>query len=223
MIYNVTDKIESESRSNNFMGPGIHDNCELKHKDATLHPIQYGESPKGKKFAAFHFTNDKNEVLIHTEWEPFDADEEKLANKTNNQIKRFKHIITKYVPKQNFEGFTVNNFEEFVKKSIQILGKAYIGVKVRLKITLNNANYTSFPNYTPFVELMSIPKVDSVLSINTAMDKMVKDRPDVEPSTSTNPFAHYVEAIKEVDDLRNQIPIRDAWNNNETEDDLPFA
>jgi hypothetical protein len=189
MIYNVTDKIESEVRSNNFMGPGIHDNCELKHKDADKLPIQYGESAKGNKFAAFHFINDKNEILIHTEWEPSDLDDEKLANKTNNQIKRFKHIITKYVPKEQFEGFTANNFEEFVKKSIQILGNKYKGVKIRVKVTLNNANYTSLPNYTPFVELMSVPKADSVLNINTAMDKMVKDKPDVEPSGSPNPFA----------------------------------
>jgi hypothetical protein len=189
MIYNVTKEIESEVRSNNFMGPGIHDNCELKHKDGVTYPIVYGESAKGKKFAAFHFLNDKNEVLIHTEWEPFDENEEKLANKTNNQIKRFKHIITKYVPKESFEGFTVNNFEEFVDKSIQILGNKYVGVKVRVKVTLNNSNYTSLPNYTPFLELMSVPKDKSTLSINTAMDKMVKDKPDQEVSSGVNPFA----------------------------------
>jgi hypothetical protein len=188
MIYNVTKEIESEVRSNNFMGPNIHENCELKHKDGSTYPIVYGESAKGKKFAAFHFINDRNEVLIHTEWEPFDENEEKLANKTNNQIKRFKHIITKYVPKEAFEGFTVNNFKEFVDKSIQILGNKHVGVKVRLKVTLNNTNYTSLPNYTPFIELMSVAKADSVLSINTAMDKMVKDKPDQEVSNGGNPF-----------------------------------
>jgi hypothetical protein len=190
MIYNVTKEIESEVRTNNFMAPGIHENCELKNtKDAAQYPIVYGESAKGKKFAAFHFINSKNESLIHTEWEPFDENEEKLANKTNNQIKRFKHIITKFVPKESFEGFTVNNFEDFVKKSIQILGTKYVGVKVRLKVTLNNSNYTSLPNYTPFIELMSVPKEDSVLSINTAMDKMIKDKPDQESNGSVNPFA----------------------------------
>jgi hypothetical protein len=233
MIYNVTDKIESESsRSNNFIGPGIHDNCELKHKNADTYPLIYGESAKGKKFAAFHFINDKNEVLIHTEWEPFDVDESKLANKTENQIKRFKHIITKYVPKEKYEGFTAQNFEDFVKKSINILGKHYVGIKVRLKITLNNANYTSLPNYTPFIELMSVPKADSVLSINTAMDKMVKDRPDVEQTSSTNPFAvlNPADAEKDMARLKKEmeieqaesLPLRDAWNNNEVEDEMPF-
>jgi hypothetical protein len=213
MIYNVTDKIDSEVRLNNFMSPGIHDNCELKHKDGATHPIVYGESPKGKKFAAFHFINDKSETLIHTEWEPFDIDETKLANKTENQIKRFKHIITKYVPKTSFEGFVVQNFEEFVTKSKQILGNKYVGVKVRLKVTLNNANYTSLPNYTPFIELMSVPKSESVLSINTAIDKMVKDKPDVETTNSPNPFAtvNLVTAAKDLEELQSS-PV----------DDLPF-
>jgi hypothetical protein len=215
MIYNVTDKIESEVRSNNFMSPGIQENCELKHKDGITHPIVYGESAKGKKFAAFHFINDKNETLIHTEWEPFDEDETKLANKTENQIKRFKHIITKYVPKTSFEGFVVQNFEEFVTKSKQILGNKYVGVKVRLKVTLNNANYTSLPNYTPFIELMSVPKSESVLSINTAMDKMVKDKPDVETTNSPNPFAtvNLATATKDLEVLNGQI----------SEDEVPFA
>jgi hypothetical protein len=227
MIYNVTDKIESEVRLNNFMSPGIHDNCELKHKDGVTYPIAYGESAKGKKFAAFHFINDKNETLIHTEWEPSDDDEEKLANKTNNQIKRFKHIVTKYVPKEKFEGFTASGFEDFVNKTKQILGNKHVGVKVRLKVTLNNSNFTSLPNYTPFIELMSVPKADSTLNINTAMDKMVKDRPDVEVGTTPNPFAvlNPLTARKEAEDLRSQIPTTAAWNNPEIEniDDLPFA
>ena len=224
MIYNVTDKIESEVRSNNFMGPGIHDNCELKHKTADTYPIVYGESAKGKKFAAFHFINDKNETLIHTEWEPFDVDETKLANKTENQIKRFKHIITKYVPKSNYEGFTANGFEDFVKKSIQILGNKHVGVKVRIKVTLNNANYTSLPNYTPFIELMSVPKAESTLSINTAMDKMVKDKPDQEPTSSTNPFAVANLAVAKNDliGLQTGYPTSEAWNAATEPEDLPF-
>lgn len=189
MIYNVTKEIESESRSNNFMGPGIQENCELKHKDPDTYPILYGESAKGKRFAAFHFINANNEILVHTEWEPFDEDETKLANKMNNQIKRFKHIITKYVPKEAFEGFTATDFKDFVEKSIKILGNKHVGVKVRLKVTLNNNNFTSLPNYTPFIELMSVPKEQSKLYINTAMDKIVKDKPDQEPQSSSNPFA----------------------------------
>ena len=187
MIYNVTKEIESEVRKNNFMGPGIHENCELKHKDGK-YPIQFGTSPKGKKFATFNFVNELNEILVHTEWEPQDENEQKLLDKTENQIKRFKHIITKYVSKEKFEGFQCTGFEDFVNKSIAILGNAYVGKKVRVKVTLNPNNYTSLPNYTPFVELMETPKDKSVLSINLAMDKMVKDKPDQETSSTVNPF-----------------------------------
>ena len=223
MIYNVTNEIESEVRSNNFMPPGIHENCEFKNtKDATKYPIEFGVSAKGKKFAAFHFVNSKNETLIHTEWEPFDEDETKLTNKTLNQIKRFKHIITKFVPKEAFEGFSVNNFEEFVRKSIQILGNAHVGKKVRLKVTLNNANYTSLPNYISFIEPMSVSKEDSVLSINTAMDKMVKDRPDTEVSSNTNPFATEVKSTDLALAKTDLSGLMQAVSPQLGENDLPF-
>jgi hypothetical protein len=218
MIYNVTKEIESESRSNSFMGPGIQSNCELKHKDPTKHPILFGTSAKGKKFAAFHFLNDKNEVLVHTEWEPSDNDETKLTNKTLNQIKRFKHIITKYVPKEAFEGFKAENFEDFVTKSIKILGNAYVGKKVRLKVTLNDKNFTSLPNYTPFIELNST--TESTLSINTAMDKMVKDKPDQEVSNGYNPFGAPAEVKRELAMSKADLTTFEEHQNNI--DDMPF-
>lgn len=223
MIYNVTNTIESEVRLNNFMPPSIHENCEFKNtKDATKYPIEFGVSAKGKKFAAFHFVNSKNETLIHTEWEPFDEDETKLTNKTLNQIKRFKHIITKFVPKEAFEGFSVNSFEEFVKKSIQILGNAHVGKKVRIKVTLNNSNYTSLPNYTPFIESMSVSKEDSVLSINTAMDKMVKDRPDTETSGNSNPFATEVKSSELALAKADLSGLIQAVTPQKGDNDLPF-
>lgn len=190
-MYNVTKDINSESRSNNFMGPGIHENAELKHSEEGKYPIVYGESKRGNKFAAFHFVNDKGEILIHTEYEPSDEDHEKLENKTLNQIKRFKHIITKFVPEENFI-FEATNFEDFVNKSIQILGTNYVGRKLRIKVVLNSNDYTTLPNYVPFIETMEVTK--SKLSINTAMDKVVKEgRPDVEVASGVNPFAQPIE------------------------------
>jgi hypothetical protein len=186
--YSVTKDINSETRTNNFMSPGIHENVELKNLEEGKYPIVYGESTQGSKFAAIHFVNDKGEVLIHTEYEPSDDNQEKLDSKTVNQIKRFKHIITKFVPEGNFL-FESDNFEDFVKKCIQILGDNYKGIKVRLKVTLNNKNYTSLPKYIPFIELMSIEKSKSKLSINSIMDKMIRDKADVETPSNTNPFA----------------------------------
>lgn len=185
-MYNVTKDINSESRSNNFMGPGIHENVELRHIEEGKYPIVYGESKKGNKFAAFHFINDKGEILIHTEYEPSDEDREKLENKTLNQIKRFKHIITKFVDEDKFI-FEAANFEDFVNKSAAILGNNYIGKKVRIKVVLNNSDYTTLPNYVPFIENMEVEK--SRLSINTAIDKMIRNKPDVETSSNENPFA----------------------------------
>jgi hypothetical protein len=215
-IYKVTKDIESESRANNFMGPSIHENVELKHSEEGKYPIVYGESSKGNKFAAFHFVNDKGEVLVHTEYQP-SADtskpdhEEKLANKTLNQIKRFKHIITKFIPEDEFV-LEADGFESFVKQCIQKLGNKYVGKKVRVKVTLNNNDYTSLPNYVPFIESMAVTTEKSKLSINTAMDKMVKSQPDVESTKSTNPFAE-TNGIQTTQDSDINIDARE---------DLPF-
>jgi len=223
-MYNVTKDINSESRLNNFMGPAIHENAELKHIEEGKYPIVYGESKKGNKFAAFHFINDKGEILIHTEYEPSDEDQEKLENKTINQIKRFKHIITKFVDEDKFI-FEATDFETFVKKSIEILGDNYIGKKVRLKVVLNNNDYTTLPNYVPFIENMEVTK--SKLSINTAMDKMVKSRPDVETSSNENPFATKPIEVADSQGEYNTDRIQATMDNDlapgaPNPDDLPF-
>ena len=180
-------------------------------------------SPAAKRLAENSELYSQDQGFSFTKF--IDVDETKLANKTENQIKRFKHIITKYVPKASFEGFTANGFEDFVKKSIQILGNKHVGVKVRIKVTLNNANYTSLPNYTPFIELMSVPKADSTLSINTAMDKMVKDKPDQETTSTTNPFAvaNLASAQNDVIGLQAGYPTSDAWKAASDPDALPFG
>jgi len=211
-MYNVTKDINSESRLNPFMGPGIHDNVELKNAEEGKYPIVYGVSKKGNKFAAFHFINDKGEVLVHTEYEPSSDDKEKLENKTLNQIKRFKHIITKFVSEDDFI-FESANFEDFVNKSIAILGNKYVGKKVRIKVVLNTSDYTTLPNYVPFIETMEIEK--SKLSINTAMDKVVKSgKPDVETNSNTNPFSTTVEEVN--------LQATQNSDNNTSGDDLPF-
>lgn len=218
-MYNVTKDINSESRANNFMGPGIHDNVELKHSEEGKYPIVYGESKKGNKFAAFHFVNDKGEVLVHTEYEPSDEDQEKLDNKTLNQIKRFKHIITKFVPDEKFI-FEASDFKSFVEKSIQILGTSYVGKKLRIKVVLNSNDYTTLPNYVPFIENMEVAK--SKLSINTAMDKVVKGRPDVEPTSQANPFTAIEVADAQGDYGVNGIQATMDSDTNGTSEDLPF-
>ena len=184
----MTKDINSETRTNNFMSPGIHENVELRNLEEGKSPIVYSESSKGNKFATIHFVNEKGEVLVHTEFEPSGDNQEIVENKTLNQMKRFKHILTKIVPEEDTI-FEVDNFESYIKKCVEVIGNKYKGLKFRLKVTLNNKGYTSLPNYVPFLETMDIEKSKSRLSINTAMDKMVREKADVEVNSNVNPFA----------------------------------
>ena len=119
-MYNVNKNIDSEGRSANFIDVGIHDNVELK-------GVEYKVSPEaGNEFMVFHFVDESGKTLSHTEWKPKDQDPDKLINKTNNQIKRVKHIITKFIPDDIYI-FEVSDFKSFCTKTIQLLGNAYIG------------------------------------------------------------------------------------------------
>jgi hypothetical protein len=189
-MYNVNTKIDSESRSANFLDVGIHEDVELK-------GVEYKTSPEGgNEFMVFHFEKDGKQ-LSHTEWKPKDVDPEKLENKTNNQIKRVKHIVTKFIPEDLYV-FNATDFKSFCQNTIKLLGTSYVGKKVRIKVVYSFNNYTSLPNYVPFIEKMEVPKEQSKLEI-LSIDKMTKERADVEPQVQTNPFETKVEDISTPD------------------------
>lgn len=171
-------EIDSEVSSVNYMDPGIHDNCEMTR-------IVVDTSPNGNHFIAFYFEGEDGKTFSHTEWEPKETDPIKLESKTNNLLKRIKHIGTKYVSKEVFENIVSTDFKSFCEGVVKTIGDKYKGLKVRLKVTYNNKNFTSFPNYVPFMETMLSGKTK--LNIRS-IDKMVKDQADKEPSLVSNPF-----------------------------------
>ncbi|HKL13706.1 MAG TPA: hypothetical protein VJ907_08880 [Halanaerobiales bacterium] len=202
-MYNVNKEIKSEGNGLNYLDVGIHDDVEMT-------SVEFKQSDKGNKFLVFTFEKDKK-VVTHTEWEPKDQDPEKLEEKTINQIKRVKHIVTKYIPEEQYE-FNVSNFEEFCNKTIALLGSKYQGKKVRIKIVYNYSNYTTLPNYVPFIEKMEVPKEDSRLEISS-IDKMKKDLPDTEVKLESNPFD------TDQDTSSADLPESES---KEEKDDMPF-
>lgn len=201
-MYNVNKNINSEGTSVNFLDVGIHENVELM-------SVEYKISPeKENEFMVFTFEKD-GKAVTHTEWKPKDQDPEKLENKTANQIKRVKHIVTKFVPEEVYE-FNATSFKDFCEKTISILGDKYKGKKVRVKVIYNYSNYTALPNYVPFIESMDVPKEESKLDI-LSIDKMTKDRADNEPVAQTNPFEKGVESTSD-----------ETTTSGSPKDDLPF-
>lgn len=227
-VYNLTKNIDSESNSANFIDVGIHDNI-------VMDRVEFKQSPKGNYFLAFYFKDEEGKELSHTEWEPTDDDPKKLEDKITNQMKRVKHIATKFISEDDFV-FDANDFKDFAEKTIKSLDGKYNNKKVRIKVVYSWNNYTSLPNYVPFIESMDIPKDKSNLSI-TSIDKMKKDQPDVETRVvSDDPFRNIDE--DDTKDDRNQESLTNAEgelnpnkafddakkeNNPEgSNDDLPF-
>jgi hypothetical protein len=185
-MYTVNKTVDSEGRSANFIDVGIHEDVELK-------GVEYKTSPNaGNEFIVFHFEKE-GKTLSHTEWKPKDQDPEKLENKTNNQIKRVKHIVTKFISEDVYT-FQASDFKSFCLETIKLLGNSYVGKKVRIKVVYSFNNFTSLPNYVPFIEKMEIPKNQSKLEI-LSIDKMTKERADVETPAQTNPFEMKVDEI----------------------------
>ena len=172
-MYKVDTTIDSEARGLNFIDIGIHENAELTN-------VEYKVSQEGNEFMVFTFSKD-DKILTHTEWKPRDEDPEKLENKTKNQVKRVKHIVTKYIPEEKYV-FNAETFKSFCENTINLLGDTYKGKKVRLKVVYSYNNYTSLPNYVPFIESMDIPFDKSRLEMSS-IDKVTKDKPDTEVVT----------------------------------------
>lgn len=194
-MYNVTKDINSESTTTDFLDVGIHENVQLT-------GVEYKESEAGNKYMVFHLEKD-GKKLDHTEWEPRDVDPTKLENKRLNQMKRVKHIVTKFIPEELYV-FKATDFKSFCQETIRLLGESYKNKLVRAKVIYAYNNYTSLPNYVPFMESMNVPKEQSKLSI-LSIDKMTRDKADVEPKAVTNPFDTPIEEINTTMDTPDPI------------------
>jgi len=178
-MYKVDKSVDSEARTTNFLDVGIHENAELT-------GVEYKTSPDaGNEFMVFHFELE-GKKLSHTEWKPRDVDPDKLANKQKNQIKRIKHIVTKFISEDVFV-IDSADFKGFCDSTIALLGENYKGKKVRLKVVYSFNNYTSLPNYVPFIETMEVSPENTKLEI-LSIDKMTKTQADVERPQQGNPF-----------------------------------
>lgn len=186
-MYNVTLDLPSEIKEAGFIDAGIHENVEMTR-------VEFGISPKGKKFLAFYFENAKGEKGSHTEWEAIAETSEKLAEKEMNQMSRIKQIALCFVPKEKFV-FSAISFEDFAKKVIEIIGTSYVGVKLRAKFVYSNGRYTSLPNYWKFrfIERMdtngNLGDNNKETSIKIMSIDTVTRTPDPVPS-SQNPFTN---------------------------------
>jgi hypothetical protein len=207
-MYDLTLNIDSENNGLTYIEPGINENLRLAKPDGS-YPIVYEKSKSGSEFIAFHFMNEQGQTFVHTEWIPKSDDSEVLAKKEANLAKRIRHIGKKFVDESLLKR-KVETFEQLAKLVISAIGDNYKGKLFRCKVIYNNKNFTTFPNYIPFIESMDIPKEKSKLKMS-GDDKVVKSKPDAVVSSSPTPFM--ATSPSDIDDINvpssediNQLP-----------------
>jgi hypothetical protein len=118
----------------------------------------------------------------------FDVDmtREGWEKKQASQLKRLKHILSKFVP----EGTPLPSATTFPELWIgvqKLLTANQCNTKpIRLKMVYNNKGYLTTPAYVPFMELASVPVEQSKLKLDANFDTLVRPAAD-QPSVAEAP------------------------------------
>jgi len=175
-MYQINQKVKSEGSSTKVFPLGISENAEMTN-------VSMETASNGNSFLKFSFTAPDGSALSHLEW-PIDVNNEGWEKKAQSQMKRVKHIMTKFLTEDKAV-VNAQDFEGFCQQVIALLGNTYVGKKLRVKTVYSYNNYVSIPKYVPFLEDMSVDKTK--LNI-TNFDKMEKDEAENPSSlTSTAP------------------------------------
>lgn len=124
----------------------------------------------GDNVLKFEFQDDQGRQFTHNEWEivpdrvkqnakAWGQDYRELLEATmRDTTERIKHIMSCYMPLKeiNVKG---SNWTEFAQAVIDNLGDKFNDVPVRIKLILNNKDYTRFPRraINDFIQPMSHP------------------------------------------------------------------
>jgi len=179
MKFLVDEKIQSEARAVNYVDVGIH-------ADVELTEVKADTSPNGNNFIAFTFTTLDGKSLTKTEWQPSGSDDSVLIKKAQNQAKRIKHIMSKYVSEADTKiEYDTDNWMKYASTVKAKLTPFIKGVKVRIKAVYDNNNFVTLPNYVPFIERMD-DGGKTTLEI-LSIDKVIRETADREAPVE-NPF-----------------------------------
>ena len=175
-MYQINQTVQSEGSSTKIFPLGISENVEMTN-------VSVETASNGNSYIKFSFTDSDGATVSNLEW-PIDTGQEGWEKKMQSQMKRVKHIMTKFIDEDKVT-IEAHDFASFCEQIIAKLGNSYVGKKLRVKTVYSYNNYVSFPKYVPFLEDMNVEK--SKLTI-TDFDKMEKDEAD-NPSalTSTAP------------------------------------
>ena len=164
-MYQINQTVKSEGSSSSIFPLGISENVEMT-------GVSVDTASNGNAFLKFEFSNEGSK-LSHFEW-PIDTANEGWEKKLQSQMKRVKHILTKFMDEGKII-INADSFDSFAKTVITLLGNTYVGKKLRVKTVYSYNNYVSIPKYVPFVETMDTDPTKLNIS---SFDKMEKDEAD---------------------------------------------
>lgn len=148
MSYNVSVTKETVGESaNKQFSAGIY-------AGVTLESVVF-ESPRkdgeGNKVLMFNFKGANGETFRHLEW-PVDESKAQDPQKSyENQGKRIKHILSKFIDEDTIIIEGVSSYEEFAAKVIELLGKENVGKTVAIKLVYNAKGNVEFTKYLGFI------------------------------------------------------------------------
>lgn len=151
---------------------GVNENC-------VFSGVEKKTDKNGKSYLSFKFQDANGNELTHNEFDinpdyvtpkEGESKEDAVARRINNMLIRIKHICTQFIPKDQFS-VSGTNFDELCTNLCSTMSAANTHTPVRLKVVYDYKDYSSIPNYAPFIEPMT--KTPSGLKI-TAYDKTEK-------------------------------------------------
>lgn len=135
----------------------------------------------GDKVLKFEFVDEDGRQFVHNEWE-IEPDRikqnakawgkdyaELLEGTMRDTTERIKHIMSCFMPLREIK-VKGSNWAEFAQAVIDNMGDKYQDIPVRIKLILNNKDYTRFPKraINDFIQPMSHP---NTITYNSKYDR----------------------------------------------------
>jgi hypothetical protein len=207
-MYNIDNSIETP-KSSGPIPAGIQENVNLVgvyfeslRSDGTGgNVLKFNfEDAAGRKFRHTEFEVEVDRVRANAKQWGKDP-EASVRNALTGLAGRIKHILSCFLPADKVV-ITGNTWDEFGGNVVAILGDAFRGVDVRVKLILNNKDYTMFPKqaFRPFIQRMDTP---NTLAVDTkwertepkssgastdALDALLSDVPAAAPAAPAPTF-----------------------------------
>tara|TARA_R100000458_G_scaffold59907_1_gene72610 strand:+ start:1351 stop:1926 length:576 start_codon:yes stop_codon:yes gene_type:complete len=183
-MYTINQSLNvNETAGSTPIAVGINENCLLK-------GLTKKTDKNGNAYLSIQFTDANGNELNHNEFDinpqyvtpkEGESKEDAVARRVNNMLIRIKHICTQFVPKDQFS-VSGNNFGELCDGIVALMANANTSTPVRLKVVYDYKDYSSLPNYTPFIEPMT--KTPSGLKM-TQYDKLEKTSASAESQAAS--------------------------------------